>query len=357
MQIIVLGVHRSGTSLVTRLINMMGAFFDTGHASIGFNDENPKGFWERSDVIACNDQMLALQQSSWDQLAQWKQSPPKTRKPSPEQEKIEHAMKTILLTLDANRPWVVKDPRMCLTFDHWRAHLEVPVVICVHRDPLEVALSLSTRNGFSFAHGLAIWEYYAVSMLNSMRGLPVIFIEHKAILNDPVAVVKSLYEQLNKENVQGLRLPSDKEITTFIEPSLYRSKLTNEDYEQGLTSYHTQLIEMLTGKRALPEKNLMPSLAARDAMKAFEKLRRMEIQMTTNNNHYAAAQQELNELKDFRQRILTEVQHELLRSRKILEEKDEQIKRLKSSRSWKLGNGFIRLITLRWFTRPPMTMS
>lgn len=356
MQIIVLGTHCSGASLVTRVINMMGAFFDSGAASIGFSDENPKGFWERSDVIAINDRLLDQQDSAWDRLAKWKVSAGKAKK-SEAQDAIEQDLKIILLTLDANRPWVVKDPRMCLTFSSWRAQLELPVVVCVYRDPLEVALSLKTRNGFTFAHGMAIWEYYAVGILNSIRGLPVLFVEHRAMLADPLGTVKTLFEKLQKEGVQGLRLPSDEEITSFIEPSLYRSRLQEKDYEHFLTPYQKHLAEMMAGRAPLPEERLEPSMMARDAMEAYEKSLVSEAQIKEMNNKLAAVTQEVGELRDYRQKLSAEVQQEMTRVRRVIEEKDEKMRALKASKSWKIGHAVMRFITLRWFSRPEATQA
>ena len=58
MQLIILGMHRSGTSMVTRLVNMMGAYFGPEGVSLGANDENPKGFWERRDVLDLDEALL-----------------------------------------------------------------------------------------------------------------------------------------------------------------------------------------------------------------------------------------------------------------------------------------------------------
>jgi hypothetical protein len=44
MQVLVLGMHRSGTSMVARLLNMMGAYFAPEGTSLGANQEKPKGF-------------------------------------------------------------------------------------------------------------------------------------------------------------------------------------------------------------------------------------------------------------------------------------------------------------------------
>ena len=50
MQLLVLGMHRSGTSTVTRLLNLAGAYFGTDDDATETNQENPKGFWERRDI-------------------------------------------------------------------------------------------------------------------------------------------------------------------------------------------------------------------------------------------------------------------------------------------------------------------
>ena len=55
MQLIVLGMHRSGTSSVTRLLNLAGAYFGAEGIATETNDENPKGFWERRDARAVCD--------------------------------------------------------------------------------------------------------------------------------------------------------------------------------------------------------------------------------------------------------------------------------------------------------------
>ena len=46
-QLIVLGMHRSGTSGITRLLNLAGAYFGPADIATEPNEENPKGFWER----------------------------------------------------------------------------------------------------------------------------------------------------------------------------------------------------------------------------------------------------------------------------------------------------------------------
>jgi len=68
MQLVVLGMHRSGTSALTRLLNMMGAYFGSDDISTGSNTENPKGFWERRDIRQINEYIFDKLDCDWDRV-------------------------------------------------------------------------------------------------------------------------------------------------------------------------------------------------------------------------------------------------------------------------------------------------
>ena len=52
------GSRLAGTSTVTRLLNLAGAWFGEDDDATEANDENPLGFWERRDVRAVCDALL-----------------------------------------------------------------------------------------------------------------------------------------------------------------------------------------------------------------------------------------------------------------------------------------------------------
>lgn len=239
MQIIVLGMHRSGTSLVTRLVNMMGAYFAPEKAALGFAADNPKGFWERRDVLQMNDALLAANGCGWNKLESWPKGELAPHSPPHRQ-----AMKRLVMDMDAFRPWVLKDPRLCLTFPYWKPLLEVPVAVIVHRDPREIARSLELRDGIPLAQGLTMWELHAVSLLNATLGMPRIFVRHADFLAEPVAATLSLLAALQAQDVHGLREPSAREILAFVEPSLYRAK----DVQGELSSHRRGIDAVMKGE-------------------------------------------------------------------------------------------------------------
>lgn len=240
MQIIVLGMHRSGTSLVTRLVNMMGAYFGPEGSALPANHDNPKGFWERLDIIHLNDALLAPHGCDWAHLSGLPAGLPLS------EGKTAHGIQRLVMGMDAFRPWVMKDPRHCLTLPAWLPYLEVPVAIITHRDPLEIVRSLMKRNGLTPAHALSLWEYHAVGLLNASRKLPRIFVAHKDALADPVGFTAQLYDALTERDVRGLRLPSPREILAFIDPQLYRAQA---EESLKLSPAQQQLCAILQGKQ------------------------------------------------------------------------------------------------------------
>lgn len=218
MQLFVVGMHRSGTSGITRVLNMAGAYFGPEGMSNGADEGNPKGFWERLDIRAMCDGFLQDSGFDWWKVADFSVDA------IPTDVRDEHlaTWNKLLLEIDAHRPWVIKEPRISLLFPLIRPTLEVPICIHVTREPLEVAGSLRTRNGIPTHAGLALWERYTIDAFASTAGLPRVHVRYEDLMAAPTEAVPALIEQLAQLGAYGLRVPSDKEITSFITPKLHR---------------------------------------------------------------------------------------------------------------------------------------
>ncbi|MEX0585828.1 MAG: hypothetical protein WD176_04250, partial [Pirellulales bacterium] len=66
--ICVLGMHRSGTSLVTRLLNLLGVDLGVSAALRPADRFNPTGYWEHQAFIDINDELLRRLGGSWRQI-------------------------------------------------------------------------------------------------------------------------------------------------------------------------------------------------------------------------------------------------------------------------------------------------
>lgn len=158
--IAITGMHRSGTSMITRALHDSGLHLIAAGAEglIDAAEDNPEGFWENKAIVACNDELLEAAGGAWD-------NPPDLPPQAVDDPRLMHiadASTAALTALSEHDHWGFKDPRTCLTAAYWLdLQPDLRFIICV-RHPIEVALSLKRRNQNSYSLGLALWErYYA----------------------------------------------------------------------------------------------------------------------------------------------------------------------------------------------------
>ena len=103
----VLGMHRSGTSALTRVLNLLGMHL--GDQLLGAREGNAAGHWEPIPVIELNERLLAALGRTWDD--------PREMGPGWLQNSAVQALlpeASLLLKRDyLSRPnWSIKDPRL-----------------------------------------------------------------------------------------------------------------------------------------------------------------------------------------------------------------------------------------------------
>jgi O-antigen biosynthesis protein len=294
MQIVIFGMHRSGTSSVARLLNMMGAYFAPEGAEMRAHKANPKGFWERKDINDLCIRVLHSAKCDWHRLASFSID----KIPAAALKEFQDEARQIILGLDAHRPWFVKEPRLCVLAPLWLELLEVPICLFVHRSPLEVARSLEMRDGFPIPFGIALWERYMTAALNATRKLRRIQINHADLLADPVAVVQSLGKRLAALGVSGLHSPSDDEILAFIDPSLHRAK-EEEISAAVITGAQKKLWDAFESERAMRStKPLRFSSGSQEILIRHDEamaVRKQVAQLEGRNNALASELAKLNE--------------------------------------------------------------
>jgi hypothetical protein len=229
MQVIVLGMHRSGTSMLARVLGLMGCYAGPEEALSPPDGANPHGYWERRDVWAVNEAILQALGKSWYDVAGLDLS----RLQEKHRSELEDRARSIVRALDDHRPWVIKDPRLCVLFPFWRKLLDRPVCVLIDRDPLAVARSLQARDGFPRLFGIALWEYYTLQALLSTRHLARIAVSYHDLLAKPAATAHFLREALSSLGVMGLHDHAEGEIAAFVEPALQH----HDQDETGLRGY------------------------------------------------------------------------------------------------------------------------
>ena len=305
MQIIVLGMHRSGTSALTRLLNLMGGYLGSGDSLMRPARDNPTGFWERMDVYRLHNQIFELLGVEWYKVSQFDLDALSVEQRASLKEKAER----IILDLDVHRPWVLKDPRMCLLLPLWRDLLQVPVCLHIYRSPLQVAQSLRTRNGLPLRFGIALWEYYNLAALTHALGLPRVLIDHQALISQPVETLRVIHAELEAAGVRGLRLPSKEEILAFMDPVLYRERGDSQLAEQFANHAQMQLFEALKEKRVL-EWQAVPSLSggAMEALREYEEMEEKASAYRVMQSTLQASAAEVEQIKQAMQEQAREVE-------------------------------------------------
>ncbi len=150
---LVLGMHRSGTSALSRVLDLCGA--DIGPRLVEGSAGNDGGHWEDAVAVELHERLLADLGARWDEpfaLAEgWREAPAARNA-------VDAIARYIRDERDPHRLWAVKDPRLCLFAPLWRAAAARPLpVILSTRHPLEVAQSLVVRDGMSMGRALALW--------------------------------------------------------------------------------------------------------------------------------------------------------------------------------------------------------
>src|SRR6185503_12630699 len=230
-------MHRSGTSVLTHLLACMG--FDAGPPeSLQPGDAaNPPGYWESRAAWALDEEVLAHLGASWWQVADLHLE---ALAPA-ERERFVARARSIAGELDARRPWVLKEPRMCVLLPLWREALEAPTFALVHRDPLEIARSLQARDGFPVPIGLALWETYALAALRHSRGAARVAVSYRRLLREPARVAKELAAQLQPLATRALHEPTAAELAAVVRPDLHRHRAREREACGYLTAAQARL--------------------------------------------------------------------------------------------------------------------
>ncbi|MEK6282030.1 MAG: sulfotransferase [Acidobacteriota bacterium] len=204
--ICIAGMHRSGTSMVSRLLNLCGLYLGPDSELVLPASDNPEGFWENVHFVELNERILAQFDAGWD-------LPPtfsKDWESRPEIIPLLTEAADLIHRFSAHEPWCWKDPRNSLTLPFWtRLIPDLKVVICL-RNPLEVAQSLHLRNFSSIAFGLRLWLEYYQLILSTVKPENRVVTHYDAYFYAPKAELRRVVDLLNipasQKYVDGARL-------------------------------------------------------------------------------------------------------------------------------------------------------
>jgi hypothetical protein len=216
----VLGMGRSGTAALTRVLSLCGGTLPPG--MVGASRANPRGFWEPRKAVVLNRAILRRHGSAW--------YDPSLR--LLEEGAFDAKAKAACVaeigpfftTLPAAPLVVIKDPWITVLSGVWfeaarLAGFDIVTVIAV-RHPQEVIASVAASGGVSPQLSSALWLKYSLLAERDTRGMPRVFVEYANLLDDWRREVKRISAALSIDLVDR----DEGAIDEFLQQDLHRQR-------------------------------------------------------------------------------------------------------------------------------------
>lgn len=186
--ICIIGMHRSGTSMVANLLRRCGLTLGRDDELMGASESNQLGHFEHTGFLEINEALLRHLGGSWDDPPDlkpgWEQAPA-----------LDTLLRNARLLVDSfaeDSIWGWKEPRTTILVPFWRRLVpNLRFVICV-RNPSEVAQSVSKRDGLSHAVGAHLWSLYTRAAIRDTRDQERIFTFYEDYFHDSASELKRI---------------------------------------------------------------------------------------------------------------------------------------------------------------------
>lgn len=235
--VLVVGCHRSGTSMITHLVHELG--WSLGRELLGEHACNQDGLWENSRIVQLNEQILQEAGSAWHDTSRLQ-----VHKASPTQQQgwIKQIVQVISEQFDDARI-CIKDPRICRLLPLYIAALGQggyqTRILLMARSPQAVAESLYRRDGMPCIAGEQLWLSHMVEALQAIKHLApeqILYLTYEVMLADRQAPVVRLKEWLGQ--------PAETAVTHLIRQDLNHAGLLPSAHSQ-VQSPAQQLFQLL----------------------------------------------------------------------------------------------------------------
>jgi hypothetical protein len=198
--VVVLGMHRSGTSLCSHLLSAAGVDMVD---EITETQDNPKGHWERWEIVRLQDRILALFDRAY--LGRYHDFPlPVAWWADPRVQSIKREI--IMFLRERMRDEALfgfKDPRTVRLLPIWHQifkelNLNPRIIFCL-RNPFQVARSLKDRDRLDIEFGEYRWLIYMADFFRYIHTTDMCIIEYEEWFTGPAVNFGKMLRFLNME--------------------------------------------------------------------------------------------------------------------------------------------------------------
>jgi len=225
--ILLLGMHRSGTSAATRIFSLLG--YDLPKSLMGVNESNPVGHWESDAIVVLNDILLKEVGASWDS---WQYFTTDEYTIERKKDIIDDIGRHLRLEFPGKKDFILKDPRISrltnLYLESFADNEIIPNVVMSIRNPLSVADSLQKRDKMPKGDAAMLWLRYVLDAEYGSRGQNRAFFSYEDMLSDSPDVLKQISKSLDL--TFPLTVESVKsQLSVFLDEGMQHHKRTAEE--------------------------------------------------------------------------------------------------------------------------------
>ncbi len=227
--ICVLGMHRSGTSMLMRLLNICGVYISEEQNMVIAANSNEKGHWEHKKVLEINEEILNIFNGRWDKppvLEDGWESDSRLDKLYVEAKEFVDEMN------QHGKVWGFKEPRTCLTLAFWQKIIPDMLYVISFRNPNNVAKSLHRRNMMMYSDGIILWALYWKSILKYTKNEKRHFTFFDRFFLDWQKELNKIIKFINEKNITINN--HGNEIRDFISPDLIHSDMLVDDIKNNI---------------------------------------------------------------------------------------------------------------------------
>ena len=289
--IVVLGMHRSGTSLISEALHRWGAFGRVKEC-LPSDQWNARGYWEYSPLVDFNERLLQELGATWS-------FPPSQRDDArlaalAEQPPYRDEAKSLLASMKKKNKgsWFWKDPRLSLLLPFWQKIWgDVHYVICV-RDPIEVCLSLQQRDHLSFPISILLWQRYMLSILEWTRNAPTIAIHYSKMLQHPASECARLSNFLLNADGLSPAFGGTAEMVKAVDRQLQHHESAGRPFPASLTVSQKAIQEILEHMADCGAVSAEPNLKRCSLPRNWRSSLRLNLLLRRCQQHWKRAQPE-----------------------------------------------------------------
>ncbi|MBV2186329.1 MAG: glycoside hydrolase family 99-like domain-containing protein [Rhizobium sp.] len=265
--ILVLGMHRSGTSALAGLLSLLGA--QPPKTLIQGDASNERGYWESNVLGRFHDRLLASAGSVWSDWGAFSQ----TWYASLQAEEYREELPGLLTKEFGDaRLFIIKDPRICRISPFWLrvlGDLDIePKIILPIRNPLEVAQSLNKRDDMPITEGLLLWLRHCLDAEVATRTVSRCFLRYDDLLRDWRGVVEKISRNLD------VALPRWSAETQLSADDFITDSLRHNAVSQNELDVRRDVFEWVRGAYAAFEKLVESDGADVSALERLDEIRR-----------------------------------------------------------------------------------